>query len=165
MWSNSGLFGFQPSIVGSGSMTPNLNVGDMAIVVHTNAAGIQVGDIIQYRGATEPVIHRVIDKYNENGKTYFITKGDANNAQDPQPVSEQQVIGKSTFVIPKLGWASIGLRNAAGSVYDAVLALPQTFTMGLGWLVSGGVYITASFSLIILLIAVLTNTKLRKKQP
>jgi signal peptidase len=163
LWGNSGLFGFQPSVVASGSMTPSLQVGDMAVVVHTKPENIQVGDVIQYRGETEPVIHRVIDKYDQGGTTFFITKGDANNAQDPTPVSEKQVVGKSAFVIPKLGWASIGLRSGAAAVYDAVLALPQTLGLAWGWLVSGGVYITASLSLITLTIAVYVNSKFGRK--
>ncbi|MGD6933542.1 MAG: signal peptidase I [Candidatus Bathyarchaeia archaeon] len=164
LWSNSGLFGFQPSIVASGSMQPALQVGDMAIVVHTKPDSIHVGDVIQYHGASEPIIHRVIDKYTDKGTIYFITKGDANNAQDPLPVSQQQVVGKSAFVIPKLGWASICLRNAAATVYDAVLSLPQTLSAVFGWLFSAGVYITASLSLIALIIALITNTKLGRKQ-
>jgi signal peptidase len=164
LWSNSGIFGFQPSIVASGSMQPNLQVGDMAVVVHTKPDSIQVGDIIQYRGESEPVIHRVIDKYTEGDATYFITKGDANKAQDPNPVNEKQVIGKYALVIPKLGWASIGIRSAASSVYDAVLALPQILTSALVWLVTGGVYITASLSLITLIIAIIANNKFGRKR-
>jgi signal peptidase len=112
MWSNSGLLGFQPSIVASGSMQPNLNVGDITIIIHTKPDDINIGDIIQYRTTEEPIIHRVIDKYTEAGQTWFITKGDANNAPDPKPVNEQQIIGKATLTIPKLGWISIYLKTA-----------------------------------------------------
>lgn len=164
LWGNSGLFGFQPSVVASGSMTPSLQVGDMAVVVQTKPENIQVGDVIQYRGQTEPVIHRVIDKYTQGGTTFFITKGDANNAQDPAPVNEKQVVGKTAFVIPKLGWASISLRSGAAAVYDAVLAFPQTLSSTFEWLITGGVYITASLSLITLAAAVYINSKFGRRK-
>jgi signal peptidase len=116
MWSNSGLLGFQPSIVASGSMQPNLNVGDITIIIHTKPDDINIGDIIQYRTTEEPIIHRVIDKYTEAGQTWFITKGDANNAPDPKPVNEQQIIGKATLTMPNLGWISIYLKTAITTV-------------------------------------------------
>jgi signal peptidase len=111
MWSNSGLLGFQPSIVASGSMQPNLNVGDITIIIHTKPDDINIGDIIQYRTTEEPIIHRVIDKYTEAGQTWFITKGDANNAPD-DPITPTQTVGKVILVIPKLGWISIYLKTA-----------------------------------------------------
>jgi signal peptidase len=164
MWSNSGLLGFQPSIVASGSMQPNLNVGDMAIVIHSKPFDIKVGDIIQYRGESEPVIHRVINKYQEQSQTYFITKGDANNAQDPKPVSENQVIGKATFIIPKLGWASIGLKEAASATYIFIsTTLPSAAIQAFTWLTSTGVYITASLGLIVLSYTLAATVKRKGK--
>ncbi len=166
MWGSSGLLGFQPSVVASGSMQPNLNVGDMAIVVHCKPADIQVGDIVQYRGANEPVIHRVIDKYSEGGQTFFVTKGDANGAADPNPVGEAQVIGKEAFNIPMLGWVSIWLKNAGAILYNVTLMLPQALSAGFGWLTSSGVYLTAPLVLVVLAVAVTLNIKgWRKSEP
>jgi signal peptidase I len=164
LWSNAGLLGFQPSIIASGSMQPNLNVGDMAIVVSSNPADINVGDIIQYQEESQSVIHRVIDKYQEQGQTYFITKGDANNAQDPKPVSENQVIGKASFIIPKLGWASIGLKEATSAAYTFIsTTLPSAGIQVFAWLTSTGVYITTSLGLIVLSYTLATTIKRKGK--
>ncbi|RLF97545.1 MAG: signal peptidase I, partial [Thaumarchaeota archaeon] len=91
VWSTTGLLGFTPTVIASGSMQPTLNVGDIAITVKTPAKAIKIGDIIQfYRASGEPpTIHRVIDKYRSGGLTWFITKGDANNAPD-DPINEHQ---------------------------------------------------------------------------
>ena len=159
LWSNTGLFGFQPSVVSSGSMQPNLNLGDMAILVHAYPDAVQIGDIIQYRTTDEQIIHRVIDKYVENGQTWFITKGDANNAADVHPVNEQQVVGKTTFTIPKLGWATIYIREAASQTYSFIMNLPQTATQAYAWITTGGVYITVSLCSITLSYAIFTNVK------
>ena len=46
---------------------------------------------------------RAIDIVNSDGKTEFITKGDANNTQDPVPLDEKLLVGKVVFQVPYLG--------------------------------------------------------------
>ena len=130
VWSTTGLLGFTPTVIASGSMQPTLNVGDIAITVKTPAKAIKIGDIIQfYRASGEPpTIHRVIDKYRSGGLTWFITKGDANNAPD-DPINEHQVIGKVILIIPKLGWVSIYLKEFAANAYTFITqTLPTAIT-------------------------------------
>ena len=130
VWSTTGLLGFTPTVIASGSMQPTLNVGDIAITVKTPAKAIKIGDIIQfYRASGEPpTIHRVIDKYRSGGLTWFITKGDANNAPD-DPINERQVIGKVILIIPKLGWVSIYLKEFAANAYTFITqTLPTAIT-------------------------------------
>ena len=111
VWSSTGLLGFTPSIIASGSMQPALNPGDIVLIISAPAATIKVGDIIQYRTTDAPIIHRVIDKYEASGSLWFITQGDANNAPD-DPVNERQITGKAIFTIPQLGWVSIYVKTA-----------------------------------------------------
>jgi signal peptidase len=111
VWSSTGLLGFTPTIIVSGSMTPTLNPGDITIIISVPPATIKVDDIIQYRTTAEPIVHRVIDEYEAGGSIWFITQGDANNAPD-NPVNERQITGKAIFTIPKLGWISIYLKTA-----------------------------------------------------
>ena len=130
VWSTTGLLGFTPTVIASGSMQPTLNVGDIAITVKTPAKAIKIGDVIQfYRASGEPpTIHRVIDKYRSGGLTWFITKGDANNAPD-DPINEHQVIGKVILIIPKLGWVSIYLKEFAANAYTFITqTLPTAIT-------------------------------------
>jgi signal peptidase len=116
VWSSTGLLGFTPSIIASGSMQPALNPGDITIIVNAPAATIKIGDIIQYQTAEAPTIHRVIDTYEAGGSLWFITQGDANNAPD-NPVNQRQVIGKAVFTIPQLGWASIAIKTLITEAY------------------------------------------------
>jgi len=117
VWGSTGLLGFKPSVVASGSMTPSINVGDLAITVPTNLQSIKPGDIIEYLRNNEFITHRVVAIENINGATIFITKGDANNASDA-PVPESAVTGKVIYIIPKLGWVSIYLRTAAETSFN-----------------------------------------------
>ena len=113
VWGSTGLLGFQPSIIASGSMRPTLDVGDIAIVVQTRPENIRVGDIIQYwrQGDPAPTIHRVIEVSRAGGITTIVTKGDANNSPD-EPITVTQTVGKVILIIPKLGWLSIALKTA-----------------------------------------------------
>jgi len=114
VWSSTGLLGFQPSIIASGSMRPTLDVGDIAITVQTTPDKIRVGDIIQYwrAGDQAPTIHRVIEVSRAGGTIYITTKGDANpTPDDPIMASASQKLGKVVLVIPKIGWVSIHLKN------------------------------------------------------
>jgi hypothetical protein len=45
---------------------------------------------------------RVLDEVDGRQGIFFITKGDHNDSEDP-PISGQMVIGKTVFVVPKLG--------------------------------------------------------------
>lgn len=111
IWFSFGLVGFHPTIVGSGSMSPVMNVGDIAIVRETSADGIELGDIISYEREGIEIMHRVIEIQGEGGSKLFITQGDANASPDPHPVHPDQIKGKIIFVIPKLGWVGVWIKG------------------------------------------------------
>jgi signal peptidase len=128
IWSSTGLLGFQPSIIASGSMRPTLDVGDIAITVQMPPEKIKVGDIIQYwrEGETAPTIHRVIEITKAGGITYITTKGDANNApDDPITITQTQTIGKVALIIPKLGWVSIHLKTLVAQAWALLTNNPE----------------------------------------
>ena len=88
------------------------NKGDIMILVGVEAKDIKMGDVIVFRGNTkEPIIHRVVKIYRENGILYYQTKGDHN--QDSYPllgetgITEDRILGKAVFEIPWLGWVKI----------------------------------------------------------
>ena len=106
----SGSFGLHPSVVGSGSMRPAIEVGDIVIVKNVSLDEIEVGDVIQYWEEHYTVTHRVVEIHHEGEQKIFITKGDANDVAD-DPVSGDRVIGKVVFVIPRIGLLSLMLRD------------------------------------------------------
>lgn len=117
VWGSTGLLGFKPSVIASGSMRPALDVGDIVVVQKVDSMMIQPGDIIQYLKENVAITHRVVNIYRDSGGTFFITKGDANSVSD-DPVSERAVVGKTLFTIPKIGWVSIFLRTAAVNIFE-----------------------------------------------
>ena len=120
IWFALGIFPIKPVGIATGSMEPTINVGDMLIIQKCGVNDIEVNDIIEYSRKDYTVIHRVIKKYQEDGHTFFITKGDNNNVDDSDPVGEKQLQGKVIARIPYLAWPTIFIERLSGrqaSVY------------------------------------------------
>jgi signal peptidase len=146
IWSSTGLLGFTPNIIASGSMAPILNPGDIAIIISVPPRTIKIGDIIQYYTADMMVIHRVTDTYTAGGTRWFITKGDANTEPD-DPVNQNQVIGKSVFTIPQLGLVSVAFKDLAANTFTFLTTtLPQTLTTTWTLITTNLVYILSALA-------------------
>jgi signal peptidase len=113
VWFSTGVLPVKPALVPTGSMVPLINPGDIVLIAPVQAELIKLGDIIEYKNSKEKIniVHRVIEIGGDAGTLYFITKGDANNTPDVDPVSPQAILGKEIFIIPKVGWISIAVKN------------------------------------------------------
>jgi len=99
--------GFRMYIVLSGSMNPAFDAGSLVFVKPTVPEEIKSGDIITYKGLGEEgqlVSHRVVEINNTDDGIKFTTKGDANEALDPNPVSAERLVGKVVLAVPYLGY-------------------------------------------------------------
>lgn len=97
------LLGYQLYGVLSESMTPAYSVGGVVYVREENPDNIEVGDVISFitKSNSDTVMtHRVVEKNEE--EQYFITRGDANNTEDAEPVGFERLIGRVEFYIPHL---------------------------------------------------------------
>ena len=84
--------------VASESMIPEYKIGDVIVVKKTPCDNINIGDDVTYYGQKSDfknliITHRVIDKENREGTDYFITKGLANNVEDPE-IACSDIYGK-----------------------------------------------------------------------
>lgn len=87
--------------VATGSMKPVYNVGDIIVVKKTDASKLAVGDDVTYQGTAGnlnglTITHRIIDTRTENGKYYFVTKGTANEVEDPE-ITIDNIYGKVIY--------------------------------------------------------------------
>lgn len=103
----------------SPSMTPDIDVYDVVVVVYKDPSEIQVGDIISYYSTNSyfgdtPITHRVVEKFNTNNGVSFRTRGDANPVVDNEIVTYDRVIGTVRFVIPALGRVQFFLASKGG---------------------------------------------------
>lgn len=107
---NTGLLGVRPTLISGVSMDPTLRPGDLAITREVEADAVHVGDIIRFQVGRSYVIHRVVEIQSDGIEPLFITRGDANNVDDP-PLEARRLEGKVILVVPKAGWISIGVRR------------------------------------------------------
>lgn len=116
------VLGMTPMVVLSGSMSgmadDHIEAGDLVFIGKVDVDTLEVGDVIAYmeQGSTTIVTHRIVDLLEGDSGTEYITKGDANNAEDSLPVTKEQVIGIFKFRIPKLGDFALFLQEPLGMV-------------------------------------------------
>jgi signal peptidase len=90
--------GYDIYVVRSGSMAPSIDIGD--IIISGPVRNITPGTIITYSNGVELITHRVISVENNT----LVTKGDAVEDPDSQPVDISRVTGMYLFKIPKIGY-------------------------------------------------------------
>lgn len=111
-WFALGIFPIVPVAIATASMMPEIHVGDVAIIKKCNVNDVEIGDVIQYKAEEYTVVHRVIEKRQNNGEFTFITKGDNNSSPDAKAVREDQLIGKAIYKIRYIGYPAIWLHLA-----------------------------------------------------
>lgn len=109
------LMGLTPLAVLSGSMEPTYHVGSVVFVKEEAPESITVGEPITYKLTENTMVtHRVIaiDPTNQT----FITKGDANDAEDAAPVSWANLVGVPVFSVPLLGYLAVFASSTKGMI-------------------------------------------------
>ena len=103
-------------IVQSGSMEPAIKTG--SVVVVKPADSYKSGDIITFEdsGKDRTTTHRIMDMEVVSGQTYYVTQGDANNAEDSSKVSENKVIGKVLTSVPYAGYILAAAKEPIGFI-------------------------------------------------
>ncbi|MHA3724811.1 signal peptidase I [Leucobacter sp. HY1910] len=87
----SAVFNITLIMFKTGSMSPTIPAGSLAVVKEIPATEIQVGDVLTVdRGARLPVTHRVTSIEGEGDERTITMKGDANESEDPLPYTVTQ---------------------------------------------------------------------------
>jgi len=115
------VLGNTPLIVLSGSMSgdapDHIEVGDLIFAGKIEAEDLEVGNIIAFMQGKTVITHRIIDiKTTEHGGILFYTQGDANNAPDHRPVSENELVGIYKGRIPKVGDFAMFMQTPLGMI-------------------------------------------------
>ena len=99
-------------VVGSESMTGEINKGDAVLYETYDDQLIVKGQVIVFRKNNSLLIHRVVDIENIDGITRYYTKGDANAENDSGYITEADIVGVTAVKIPYIGYPTIWVRNA-----------------------------------------------------
>jgi len=118
--------------VPSGSMEPNLKVGDLVVIQGVDAHTITTGTIIvfyvpgHYGEDNYRIVHRVIRVVQSDDQISFETKGDNNPASDYhrwQYIPAEYVVGKVIARVPYVGFVAMKMREPVGIAIIALLVV------------------------------------------
>lgn len=112
----SGFFPHYMIGIGSDSMKPTISKGDAVILKKVNnKTELKKGDIIAYSNGKLVIVHRIKKIDGVGKKATYTLKGDANNGEDPRPVSRSQIKGKVEIKIPYIAWPTVWLTELFNS--------------------------------------------------
>lgn len=109
-------FGVGCAVVLSGSMEPKLSVGDLLIIVQSDAYAVD--EVVVFQDGRSSVVHRII-KMDGNTVT---TMGDANDSED-EPMDVSRIKGKVVLAVPLVGHAVNLIKTPIGILVILGLAV------------------------------------------
>ena len=120
---------YRVMVVSSGSMEPTIKTGSVVVVKPEKS--YKIGDIITFGPFSKnhpPTTHRIYDIKIAGSKTFYITKGDANNAPDQKEISQEDILGKVILIIPWAGYAIETVKKPIG--FLCIIILPALIIIG-----------------------------------
>ncbi|MFD0484510.1 signal peptidase I [Kineococcus sp. GCM10028916] len=126
------LLGVRVVPVLTGSMSPTVPAGSLALTTRVDAHDIAVGQVIAFRPpppyvtqGDRPVMHRVAAVSEQGGQRTVRTRGDANPDLDPWTlaITDGTDLGLAQFSVPHLGRVLAGGPLSAGLLLAGVVLL------------------------------------------
>ena len=109
-------FGYGMAVILSGSMEPEMSVGDLIIVHESN--DYVVDDVVVFQESGILITHRIVDIQEDE----YVTKGDANNAED-KPIMVSNIVGEVILCVPGLGNLVNIIKSPIVSIVIIVIAM------------------------------------------
>ena len=119
--------GVLPLIVLTDSMYPQIESGDLIICKTISAENVKVEDVISFfdpaGNGTSIVTHRVVEIVEQNGETFFRTRGDHNNTEDKDLVPAEKLVGLYKTRIPGAGNIAMFMQTTTGLIVCVLLPI------------------------------------------
>jgi len=103
--------GYGAFVVTSGSMAPSIPVGSLIVVQAELPESVSVGDVITYALPDRVVTHRVQGISEQDGHLAFVTRGDANDVDDPWLAEPQGDVGIVRTATPSAGFVVAAVQS------------------------------------------------------
>jgi signal peptidase I len=139
-----GVFTFTPLIGVSlahtqgRSMEPMHRSGDVVLLERVRGEDARIGEIVVFEDAGVKVMHRVIDRYWQDGRLIIVTQGDNVPVPDP-PVPASQITHRLIYTVPLLGALSRLIDSEGGFyVYRSIVITLAVGAVGI-WGLSASV--------------------------
>lgn len=123
----SAVFGLTPLVFRSGSMSPAIGTGALAVAKDVPAASISTGDIVSVTNQQGVrITHRVQSIDAVDDRAVLTLKGDANAAPDAETYAVTSV-DRVIFSVPKLGYVISSLSGPVGIFAGGVFVAGLVF--------------------------------------
>ncbi len=123
----AGAAGWSPVVISSGSMSPNLRVGDIIMTETHPEELVGQRSVVTFQRDDQIITHRVFEV--QVAERTYVTKGDANPTPDTDAVPADDVIGVGRLVVPIIGlpvvWLGTGQLVPLGAM--AILSIAAVF--------------------------------------
>ncbi|SFJ80470.1 signal peptidase I [Cellulomonas sp. KH9] len=112
----------------TGSMVPTYNPGDVVVVrgVKDAAAEVRTGDVVSFQPLPDDptlVTHRVVEVRSTSDGPRWVTRGDANGADD-EPLQAKQIKAEVVYRVPYVGHVTLAVgQHRSAVVMGAAVAL------------------------------------------
>lgn len=106
----SGIGRYIVYTIGSASMVPTINVGDV-VVIDKKDKEFKENDIIAFYHNDVILVHRIVKIYKDAYGEYYQTKGDNNDTADSWLVKEKDVVGQYRMRFRWIGWPTVKLNE------------------------------------------------------
>jgi len=118
------VFGIKPAIILSGSMQPTFDTNALVFAKNTATEDLEEGDIITFMTADQKAItHRIVAINTSDNTITYTTKGDANNTEDADVVTPDQVEGVYIGQIAGLGGKLLFMQTTSGMILCIIIPL------------------------------------------
>ena len=108
----SGYFRYYAIAVATGSMLPNIKVGDVVVVDQkADYKKLEVGEVIAYKYGSVVVVHRLCNIVVVGNDYYFYTWGDANENMDNYIIYPDMILGRVESKVPYIGLPTVWLNK------------------------------------------------------
>jgi signal peptidase I len=113
-------------------MEPVIQKGD-AVFVTEKYKEYSLNDIVTFsfdqNRQSETITHRIVRIRRKEDIAYYQTQGDNNPIPDAQEITKENIVGKVTFVIPKIGNLVLFSKSVLGIIVLGVI--PTTIALTL----------------------------------
>ena len=107
----SGIGKYHMIAIASNSMNPVYYKGDAVIYEKNKASNINKGDILVFEYDNKIITHRVVNIIKVGNRYYFQTKGDNNDSNDAELISDTNVFGKVKYIVKYVGYPTVLLQE------------------------------------------------------
>ncbi len=128
------LFGYQPSVLMSGSMSPVLEAGDVVLFEGIDPTEVGIGNVILFETPGRPDVltaHRVTAV--DSAAQLITTQGDANRGVDSNRVPFDSVKGFGRIAVPLIGLPTMWLATGQTALFGFFVLIMALATWMSRW--------------------------------